>query len=421
MFTMLSTRDDPAPPLDDVDRGPALRSYIIVLLVITFIAISLRFWSRSLGSPSSSSSMRRGRFWWDDWVALSSVPFIVTEFALIFYMLSLGLGRHANTLSAEQIAGNLATIYVVYFIYDTALFLTKLSALLFLGRVFPSYANQAWFNWALWTIHGFNVSWLLGIVFGTLFMCNPVAKGYDPNITGHCNDIGALWLGSAIPSVVIDLIILLLPLPKVWALQMSGARKIGITIAFVLGYIVIIVSLGRLITVVKSEAELASDLTFIGVPALYWLCSEAPITLSSICVPALLPLWRHLYAYYFTPLGSRVSRLTHSNTGSYPAIRSRTGVFSKSLDGNTPFDRRGDHTVAPYHMSSLGENASNHSRESQQRFMGVPLSHQQYKAQVHRADFEGQPLSVPEQSIYVAKTVEVNRERGGSAESSTDV
>jgi hypothetical protein len=151
-------------------------------------------------------------------------------------MIDLGLGRHIDGLSKEQVAGNLLTIYVVYFVYDTALFLTKSSALLFLSRVFPKYANQPWFNWGLWITHGLNISWLLGIIFGTLFMCDPVAKGYKPDLPGYCSDIGKLWVGSAVPSVAIDLIILLLPMPKVWGLQMGGARKIGITVAFVLGY-----------------------------------------------------------------------------------------------------------------------------------------------------------------------------------------
>ncbi|GAP88685.1 putative cfem domain-containing protein [Rosellinia necatrix] len=387
--------------LSNDDRGPGLRSYIIVLLVLTFAAISLRFWSRSLSAPQAN---RRTRFWWDDWAALAAVPIIVTEFALIFHMISLGLGRHIRGLSDEQIAGNLLTIYVVYFVYDTALFLTKMSALLFLSRVFPRYANHVLFNWGLWITHGLNVSWLLGIVFGTLFMCDPVAKGYNPNLPGYCSDVGKLWVGSAVPSVVIDLIILLLPMPKVWGLQMSGARKIGITVAFALGYIVIIVSLGRLITVIKSAKALSEDLTYEGVPALYWLCAEAPITLTSICIPALLPLWRHLAERIFGPISSKVSSVVSSNR------TRRAGGQGSHGSGGRYFRKKPSDN---FNLSTLNDAVSIHSTESRRKILVVPPSHQQYSAQVRaETDSAGTPPPGPDQSIYVAKTVEVDSSNG---------
>ncbi|OTA81902.1 hypothetical protein M434DRAFT_45113, partial [Hypoxylon sp. CO27-5] len=242
-------------------------------------------------------------------------PFVIVEFSLIFYMLSLGLGRHINTLPTENIAESLIVIYVIYFIYDIGLFLTKESALFLFSRVFTRQAHTSWFNYGLWAAHALNISWLLGIIFGTVFMCDPVAKNYIPSLDGRCGDTGALWIGSAVPSVLIDLIILLLPLPKIWGLQMSIAKKSGITLVFVLGYCVIIVSLGRLITVVKSADALNRDLTYEGVPALFWLCAETPITLTSICLPPMMSLARHLTQNYFYPLSSRISSLVNSQRG----------------------------------------------------------------------------------------------------------
>ncbi|KAI1326778.1 hypothetical protein F5Y16DRAFT_410719 [Xylariaceae sp. FL0255] len=405
---MSALQSNAAGSASDDNRGPALQSYLIVLFVITYAAIGLRFWSRSLASPRPTSTLGRRRFWWDDWVALASVPFITVEFALIFYMISQGLGRHANALSASQILNNIETIYVVYFIYDTGLWLTKLSALLFLSRVFPFYANSTWFNWGLGILYATNAAWLLGIILGTLLMCDPIAKGYNPNIPGHCNPLGNLWLGSAIPSVVIDLFILLLPLPKVWTLQMNGTRKIGITLAFVLGYLVIIVSLGRLITVVKSEAALSSDLTYVGVSALYWLCAEAPITLASICVPALLPLWRHLVSHFSTPITNSFSRGFRSRTGQTGGIRSETGEFTKGPDMGSGYYGGGQNENTQYNLSSFNDGASSHSRDSRRQIIVVPPSHQQYKAKCQGGESGSPRVPVPEQSIYVAKTVEIN-------------
>ncbi|KAI1662206.1 hypothetical protein F4813DRAFT_396903 [Daldinia decipiens] len=220
------------------DRGPGLRSFVIVMLILTVVAITLRFWSRSL------STSHKLRFWWDDWIALTAVPFVVVEFGLIFYMLSLGLGRHMNTLPTENVAKSLLSLHSCYLAAFSPEKCTELGSIIAFGLLMRSI-----------------FSWLLGIIFGTVFMCDPVAKNYIPDMDGRCVDTGALWIGSAVPSVLIDLFILVLPLPKIWGLQMSLAKRSGITLVFMLGYCVIIVSLGRLITVIKSADSLATDLT----------------------------------------------------------------------------------------------------------------------------------------------------------------
>ncbi|KAI0145932.1 hypothetical protein F4776DRAFT_608614 [Hypoxylon sp. NC0597] len=387
------------------DRGPGLRSFLIVMLILTLVAITLRFWSRSLPVYHGG---HKSRFWWDDWIALAAVPFVIVEYSLIFYMLSLGLGRHINTLPTENVAESLIVIYVIYFIYDIGLFLTKESALFLFSRVFTRQAHISWFNYGLWTAHALNVSWLLGIIFGTVFMCDPVAKNYIPSLNGRCGDTGALWIGSAVPSVLIDLIILLLPLPKIWGLQMSIARKSGITFVFVLGYCVIIVSLGRLITVVKSADALNRDLTYEGVPALFWLCAETPITLTSICLPPMLSLGRHLAQNYFYPLSSRVSSLV-SLQRSGIRLRSQTGDFNRGQSS------RGLHLLD---LKKSEKSAISVERGSiQSAGSGRQILHltpmQDYEAHVESSrephTYDRGP-NLPDQAIRIGKTVEVSRE-----------
>ena len=51
----------------------------------------------------------------------------------------------------------------------------------------------------------------------------------------HCVDIGALSLGFGVSDVSIDIMILAIPIPVVWKLQMSTANKIGLIGVFLLG------------------------------------------------------------------------------------------------------------------------------------------------------------------------------------------
>ncbi|RYP12071.1 hypothetical protein DL767_011509 [Monosporascus sp. MG133] len=335
----------------------------------------------------------------------SGGPFLVVEFALIFYMLSLGLGRHIDTLPPENIATSLLVIYIVYFFYDIGLFLTKASALLFFSRVFTRQTHITWFNYALWTAHALNLAWLLGIVFGTVFMCDPVAKNYIPDLPGRCGDTGALWIGSAVPSVLIDLIILLLPLPKIWGLQLSLAKKSGISIVFLLGYCVIIVSVGRLITVIRSADALTRDLTYEGVPALYWLCAESPITLVSICLPPMMSLGRYLVHNYFSPLMSNVSSFVSSRK-SGSRLKSEVGDFTGTQSGRG--FRLRDLKSKEKSTTSV-ERGSVRSMESSRRILHLtPM--QDYEAHVEggrEPHSYNRGSNLPDQSIQIDKTVEV--------------
>lgn len=156
---------------------------------------------------------------------------------ICFAMLHFGLGYHIFVVDPNDLGIFLKLLWSIYFVYDIALAITKTSALLFLSRIFPKRANSRWFNYAIYTTHALNVAWLIGIIFGTIFMCTPIEKNWNPMVPGKCGPTNALWLGSAVPSVVIDLIILILPLPKIWGLRLSPAKKTGITLVFLLGYL----------------------------------------------------------------------------------------------------------------------------------------------------------------------------------------
>lgn len=77
------------------------------------------------------------------------------------------------------------------------------------------------------------MAWGLAAFFGDTFTCYPVEKQWDTTIPGRCIDYGAITLGIGIINVIIDFILLGLPLPILWNLQMSTRRKV--LLAFTLG------------------------------------------------------------------------------------------------------------------------------------------------------------------------------------------
>jgi hypothetical protein len=160
----------------------------------------------------------------------------LTQHAIALVGVSRGFGRHAAVLEMPRLLYIARISWIVYFIYDARLFLTKLSVLLFMRRVFPKNASGTWFSVGLWIAHFINVAWLVGVVFGTIFLCNPIEKSYNPSIPGQCGSKSSLYIGSAVPSVLIDLIILILPLPKLWNLHADRGRRVGLIVVFTFGY-----------------------------------------------------------------------------------------------------------------------------------------------------------------------------------------
>lgn len=127
-------------------------------------------------------------------------------------------------------------LFFTYFISYLGLALAKASALFFFSRIFPRAASPTWFNVGVTVTHILNVAWLVGITFGTAFNCNPVAKNWEVT-DGKCGPNSSIFIASVVPSVFIDLVILILPLPRIWDIKTSKSRKFGLTVVFVLGYL----------------------------------------------------------------------------------------------------------------------------------------------------------------------------------------
>lgn len=154
--------------------------------------------------------------------------------SLALYLLTIGLGKDVKEVSTDDQRRILKGFFILYPFYQCSVTFPKVSALLFYTRIFGS-ASKA-FQYALWTTHAVILIWNSAIWIFSILLCNPVQKQWIPSLPGHCYSTGALWLASAIPNLVIDLVILLLPLPMLWGLQMKKSRKAGVIAVFICGY-----------------------------------------------------------------------------------------------------------------------------------------------------------------------------------------
>ena len=74
-------------------------------------------------------------------------------------------------------------------------------------------------------------------IFTAAFQCMPTSLLWDPtgDPDGHCIDIIKFFVGNAVPNIVTDFALLVLPLPHIWRLQVPGTQKLFVLLAFVFG------------------------------------------------------------------------------------------------------------------------------------------------------------------------------------------
>lgn len=217
---------------------------------------------------------------------------------------------------------------------------TKLSLLLMYYRIF----RVPYFKKMAWIVSIFVFSWVICITFLFIFICIPVEKLWYPDIPGRCiNQVGT-WIANAASTIFTDVVILMLPLPPIWKLQLGRSEKIGLTTAFALGFFVVFASAYRT-SVLFTYSN--SDPTYTLAPTVGWTDIEMSAGIVSANLPTMLPVLKLVAR--FTGLSSIASTV---RAGSRPTFgskgdRSAQGLASredtnKGTRSNPSTSSRGD-------------------------------------------------------------------------------
>lgn len=126
-------------------------------------------------------------------------------------------------------------LYLLEAFYPPAVNLTKISIILLYGRLFPT-AQFRRYLYAMGILIG-----LMWAVFQTVnaVQCAPVHYFWtqwtrNPG-EGHCINTIKYYRFQALPNIISDLILLALPLPEVWKLQLPRGQKYALSGIFLLG------------------------------------------------------------------------------------------------------------------------------------------------------------------------------------------
>ncbi|WAO85010.1 Hypothetical protein NCS54_00224300 [Fusarium falciforme] len=319
------------PGFDPQNIQPWTVEVVVCMTVLALASVGLRLFSRHLKAQ---------QLWWDDYTIIFSMLWNLVVVGFIFAMHSCGMGLHADKVDPKDIVMMAKWLVVAEVLYAWNLGWTKLSLLLMYYRIF----RVPYFKKMAWIVSTFVFAWVICITFLFIFICIPVEKLWYPDIPGRCiNQVGT-WIANAASTIFTDVVILMLPLPPIWKLQLGRSEKIGLTTAFALGFFVVFASAYRT-SVLFTYSN--SDPTYTLAPTVGWTDIEMSAGIVSANLPTMLPVLKLVAR--FTGLSSLASTV---RAGSRPTFgskgdRSAQGLASredtnKGTRSNSNTSSRGD-------------------------------------------------------------------------------
>lgn len=82
----------------------------------------------------------------------------------------------------------------------------------------------------------------LAAILSDLLFYRPVAYAWGARIDGTCGDIITTYLAITIVNLLVDLSIVILPLPMLWNFQMPLFKKVGVYLMFSIGIMYVFLS-----------------------------------------------------------------------------------------------------------------------------------------------------------------------------------
>ncbi|KAF5596411.1 integral membrane protein pth11 [Fusarium circinatum] len=263
------------------ERGTRLLVSIWTLCLLSLILLFLRVYCK----------LWRGKgLWHDDWCLIAAWVALAISVSLNTYLVSLGFGRHAATISDENLITINKTTIVGAAFGIMATTISKTSFAITLYRI----ATNAWMKYFLiFIIVTINVSMNLVWIFG-FAKCTPLERVWNKKVPGTCWDKSKLLtfqLFAAYYSAILDFVLALLPWVILMRMTMRRRERLGVAVAMSLGAIAGITGIVKAVLVVSMKSE---DITYDRVDLTIWTLTEPAASIMAICIPVLRMLYREL-------------------------------------------------------------------------------------------------------------------------------
>ncbi|CAG8949307.1 hypothetical protein HYFRA_00004933 [Hymenoscyphus fraxineus] len=247
--------------------------------ILAALAIAARFRARQV---------RRNFLQTDDYMIVLS--WCVSTGLAITYIVGVydgGIGYQMKDLDMHEITVFTSILFAGQFLYLFSVGLVKISIVLFYKKIFATAAFVRVAN-AVLVVLGL---WITAFFFATLFQAWPIKHAWT-GVGRNLIDYPAMYLALGSTDLVLDIIILLLPIPMIKNLNIQPRRKFILGGILGLGFLCIIASAVRIKYLRQVNYGLEETVSEATVQYIIWSQIEASWSIVCACLPTLRPLFK---------------------------------------------------------------------------------------------------------------------------------
>ena len=226
------------PPLS-VDLSTTTTSHdnsiVIALSILAVLAVAGRVWARKIN---------KAKLGLDDMLIFSALVLVLTTMGLTILGGQYGSGKHVWSLQMADLKMIFKVLYSYTFVYGAAAMTLKLSFIFYFARIFDTgirarYAGvDNYTRIAVWIGGILACAYLLMVWVVMLAVCTPIShfwNQYTEPGNGSCIDTTLFFLIAGIINMLIDIVILLIPIPCVLQLNLGLRQRVLLISIFMLG------------------------------------------------------------------------------------------------------------------------------------------------------------------------------------------
>lgn len=237
-------------------------------------------------------------------------------------------------------------------VYKLAINLSKISIVLLYLRIFQLIK---WFRITCWALLGAISAYCAASVLATALQCSPVSRAMDKSIPGTCINMATFWYANAAFSISTDVILLLIPIPLIYRLEITTWYKLALVGCFAVGVFGVVTSCLRLtsLNVLATSVDQTWDITNV-----MWTIIESNTAIICGC----LPILRSLVGRVVPALRTQNKFSYDNNSSQHSQARIPTHGHSRDKSG---WEELGGNHADAFHMKSVHRSGSKHGSEEQ--------------------------------------------------------
>ncbi|KAM0189041.1 hypothetical protein ACHAPA_007859 [Fusarium lateritium] len=278
----------------------------IVACILAEIAVILRIYSKV---------KILGKLGPDDYLIMIAAVATVPYIWLACRLADLGFGLNIWDIQPfDRLYELLKLFWIDQIMYSVHLYSTKLSILFFLRSIFTTseFKKLTLFIGVFVALCG------AATMITTALQCLPSSfnwTSWDGEHKGKCNDLNSQTYAFGGINMACDIVILVLPLPHLWKLQVKGRQKIQLFVMFSLGIVVTVFSIIRLPFLISLGKT--SNPTWEYVEVTIWSIWETELGMVCASLPAIRHLFKHMFPNAMATIASKMSFSSSNKDSAY--------------------------------------------------------------------------------------------------------